>query len=82
MLTGFAAASIMVEGKAGILRTLPAPPDYAIARLRRTARALGIDWPSRDCHPDLIGSLDASRPEEARARSQHFEGRDPRSDHG
>ncbi len=65
LLTGFAAASIMVRGKVGVLRTLPPPPDYAVTRLRRTARALGIDWPSSQSHPDFIRSLDPSRPEEA-----------------
>ena len=65
LLTGFAAASIMVQGKVGIRRTLPPAPDYAVTRLRRTARALGIDWPSTENHPDLIRSLDPSRPEEA-----------------
>ena len=65
LLTGFAAASLMVEGKVGILRTLPPPPDDAVHRLRRTARALGIDWPSGQSHPDFIRSLDAAKPEEA-----------------
>lgn len=65
LLTGFAAASIMIDGKVGILRTLPPAPDYAVARLRRTARALGIDWPSGESHPDFIRSLDPSHPAEA-----------------
>jgi exoribonuclease R len=65
LLTGFAAASIMVEGKVGILRTLPPAPDYAVSKLRRTARALGIDWPSGEGHPDFIRSLDPSHPAEA-----------------
>lgn len=65
LLTGFAAASIMVEGKVGILRTLPPAPDYAVTKLRRTARALGIDWPSGQGHPDFIRSLDPSHPAEA-----------------
>jgi exoribonuclease R len=65
LLTGFAAASIMLEGKVGILRTLPPAPDWAVTRLRRTARALGIDWPSSQPHPDFIRSLDPSHPAEA-----------------
>ena len=65
LLTGFAAASIMIEGKVGILRTLPPAPDWAVTRLRRTARALGIDWPSSESHPDFIRSLDPSHPAEA-----------------
>jgi exoribonuclease R len=65
LLTGFAAASIMVEGSVGILRTLPPPPEDAVRRLRRTARALGIDWPNTQSHPDFIRGLDASRPADA-----------------
>ena len=49
----------------GILRTLPPAPEYAVTRLRRTARALGIDWPSSQSHPDFIRSLDPARPAEA-----------------
>jgi exoribonuclease R len=65
LLTGFAAASIMLEGKVGILRTLPPAPEWAVTRLRRTARALGIDWPGSQPHPDFIRSLDPSHPAEA-----------------
>ncbi len=65
LLTGFAAASIMLRGRVGVLRTLPPPPDYAVTRLRRTARALGIDWPSSQGHAEFIRSLDPSRPDEA-----------------
>ncbi len=65
LLTGFAAASIMVTGKVGILRTLPPAPEYAVSKLRRTARALGIDWPGGQSHPDFIRSLDPSHPAEA-----------------
>ncbi len=65
LLTGLAAASIMLEGKVGIVRTLPPAPDWAVSRLRRTARALGIDWPSSQSHPDFIRSLDPSHPAEA-----------------
>jgi exoribonuclease R len=65
LLTGFAAASIMLAGHVGILRTLPPAPEHAVTALRRTARALGIDWPAGQSHPDFIRSLDASRPAEA-----------------
>ncbi len=65
LLTGFAAASIMVAGKVGILRTLPPPPEHAVTRLRRTARALGLDWPRGQGHPEFIRSLDPSRPGDA-----------------
>jgi exoribonuclease R len=65
LLTGFAAASIMIEGKVGILRTLPPAPEYAVTKLRRTARALGIGWPAGQSHSDFIRLLDPSQPAEA-----------------
>jgi exoribonuclease R len=65
LLTGFAAASLMIEAEVGILRTLPPAPEDAVRRLRRTARALGIDWPNTMDHPDFIRSLDPSRPADA-----------------
>ena len=65
LLTGFAAASIMTEARVGILRTLPPAPEHEVRALRRTARALGIDWPNAMGHPDFIRSLDPSRPADA-----------------
>jgi len=65
LLTGFAAASMMLRGEVGVLRTLPPPPDFVVARLRRTARALGLDWPRGTGHPEFIRSLDPSRPADA-----------------
>jgi exoribonuclease R len=62
LLTGFAAASIMVYGRIGILRTLPPPPPEAITRLHRTARALGIEWPAEQTYPDFIRALDPRDP--------------------
>ena len=65
LLTGFAAASIMLEGQVGILRTLPPPPDFVVRRLHRTARALGLDWPASMGHPEFIRSVDPSHPADA-----------------
>ena len=65
LLTGFAAARLMIDGTVGVLRTLPPAPEDAVSRLRRTARALGIDWPGSMDHPEFIRSLDPSRPAHA-----------------
>jgi len=65
LLTGFAAARLMMDGKVGILRTLPPAPEHEVRALRRTARALGIDWPNTMAHPEFIRSLDPSRPADA-----------------
>lgn len=65
LLTGFAAADLMVHNKVGVLRTLPPAPDEAVERLRRTARALGQDWPSALSAGDFLRALDPTRPETA-----------------
>ncbi|MGS1120169.1 RNB domain-containing ribonuclease [Rhodanobacter sp. UC4436_H3] len=60
LLVGMAAAQLMVQAKVGLLRTLPPPDPRAIARLRVTARVLGIAWPSGLDYPGFIRSLDPS----------------------
>jgi len=62
LLTGMAAAHLMVEAKVGVLRTLPKPEPWAIDRLRRTAKALGIAWPDAQSYPDFIDALDPTKP--------------------
>jgi exoribonuclease R len=61
LLTGMAAARLMVHARVGVLRTLPPPDPRDIARLRRTARALGIAWPPGQSYPDFIRTLDPGR---------------------
>ncbi|WP_409236039.1 RNB domain-containing ribonuclease [Streptomyces sp. PA5.6] len=58
LLTGMAAAELMLASGAGILRTLPTAPDGAVGRLRRTAQALHIDWPHHMSYAQLVRSLD------------------------
>jgi exoribonuclease R len=65
LLTGMAAAGLMVAGRVGVLRTLaPADPE-GVARLRRVAAALRVAWPAETSYPDLVRSLDPSRPDHA-----------------
>jgi exoribonuclease R len=62
LMTGFAAAAMMVYARVGILRTLPPPPREAVTRLHRTARALGIEWPAEQTYADFIRALDPRKP--------------------
>jgi exoribonuclease R len=61
LLTGMAAAQLMVQAKVGLLRTLPEPEPQSIQRLRITAKALGIVWAAEESYPDFIRSLDPSK---------------------
>ena len=65
LLTGFAAASLMVYARVGLLRTLPEPDPRDVRRLHRTTKALGIEWPAEQIYPDFIRSLDPTRPTHA-----------------
>ncbi|GGU84653.1 ribonuclease R [Streptomyces litmocidini] len=65
LLTGMAAADLMTAAGTGILRTLPTAPDGAVARLRRSAHALGVDWPHHVSYADVVRSADPTNPRHA-----------------
>jgi exoribonuclease R len=65
LLTGMAAAHIMLYGQVGILRTLPPADNASLRRLRQTAKALHIHWPSELDYPEFVRSLDPARPDHA-----------------
>ncbi len=65
LLTGSAAASLMVYGRVGLLRTLPPADPRDLARVHRTARGLGLDWPAELGYPDFVRSLDPTNPTHA-----------------
>jgi exoribonuclease R len=65
LLTGMAAADLMTAAGTGILRTLPTAPIGAVARLRRSAHALGVDWPHHVPYADVVRSLDPADPRHA-----------------
>ncbi|HSL37620.1 MAG TPA: RNB domain-containing ribonuclease, partial [Arthrobacter sp.] len=44
LMTGMAAAEIMLAGKVGILRTMPAPDEASLGHFHRQTRALGKPW--------------------------------------
>src|SRR5581483_1332879 len=47
LMTGMAAARLMLDGGVGLLRVMPPPDDRTIAWMRHSARALRVDWPAR-----------------------------------
>ncbi|MFI6101411.1 RNB domain-containing ribonuclease [Lentzea sp. NPDC051213] len=63
LMTGMAAASIMLEARVGILRTLPDPDPDAVVALRKSAAALRVPWPDGVSPGAFLAGLDASRPE-------------------
>jgi len=65
LLTGCAAAQIMLTGKVGLLRTMPAAPPQAIDRLRVAARGLGIEFPDGTTVGRVLACLDTTQPRAA-----------------
>jgi exoribonuclease R len=62
LLTGMAAAGLMLAGGAGLLRTLPPPVPEAVERLRRTALGLGLAWAADASLGDALRAVDAQTP--------------------
>ncbi|AEE47683.1 ribonuclease II [Cellulomonas fimi ATCC 484] len=70
LLTGMCAARLMLDGRVGVLRTLPPSDPRDVARLRREAAALGVDWPDGAAVGDVVRGLDASDPAHAALLSE------------
>jgi exoribonuclease R len=62
LLTGVAAARIMLDGHVGLLRTMPKPDPRAIERLQTAAKPLGIPWPEGMSAGRVIGAVNGSDP--------------------
>lgn len=62
LLTGMAAAQLMLEGKVGLLRTMPAPDQAALDKFRAQAVALGKPWPAELAYGEFLRSLDITDP--------------------
>lgn len=58
LMTGMAAADLMIRGGAGILRTMPPAPAENIARFRRQAGALGVPWSQDLDYGGFLRTLD------------------------
>ncbi|WP_336640538.1 RNB domain-containing ribonuclease [Microbacterium sp. USHLN272] len=61
LMTGMAAASLMLEAEVGILRTMPRPDDAAFDTFRRQTAALGRPWTTGD-YGDFLRDLDRTDP--------------------
>ena len=62
LLTGIAAARLMLDAGLGLLRTLPPAPESDVAALRRSATALGVDWQPGASYGAVVSSLDPTVP--------------------
>ncbi len=62
LLTGMAAARIMLDAGIGVLRTLPSPEPDAVEWLRRSATAVGLAWPVELTVSEFLSTLDPGQP--------------------
>jgi exoribonuclease R len=62
LMTGMAAAELMIGARVGILRTMPAPAPYSIDRFRKQTVALGRAWPTGQSYGEYLRSLDTGDP--------------------
>jgi len=62
LLTGMAAADLMLHGEIGVLRTLPVAPADEISKLRRAASVLDVPWPDGTSYAEVIRGLDPTNP--------------------
>jgi exoribonuclease R len=61
LLVGRVAARIMLDGRVGVIRTMPPPDPHDVDRLRRVAAGLGVGWPAAMSYQDLLATIDPGR---------------------
>jgi exoribonuclease R len=62
LLTGMAAATLMLDGGVGLLRTMPGPRPEAVAKLQAAAESLGVPWPEGASVGAVVASVDPASP--------------------
>lgn len=62
LMTGMAAAQLMLDAKVGILRTMPDPEQQVLEGFRRVVSGLGVDWPQEQSYGDFLRGLDGEDP--------------------
>ena len=65
LLTGTAAARLMLAAGVGLLRTLPPADPDSVQALRRSALALGVPWPEGESYGAVVSGLDPAVPAHA-----------------
>ncbi|WP_258066597.1 ribonuclease catalytic domain-containing protein [Rathayibacter sp. AY1F6] len=62
LLTGMAAATMMLDAGVGILRTMPEADPATVAAFRSRAAALGVPWPEEEAYGAYLRRLDTDDP--------------------
>ena len=62
LMAGMAGAELMTRAKIGILRTMPAPDERVVNRLRQASKALGVEWQHGMAYGEFLRTLDRTNP--------------------
>ena len=62
LMTGMAAADLMLQAGAGILRTMPAPDEHDVTHFKKEAANLGFDWPEGLTYGQFLRTLGRDEP--------------------
>ncbi|WP_433726355.1 RNB domain-containing ribonuclease [Actinoplanes sp. CA-051413] len=73
LLTGMAAATLMLEGEIGLLRTMPPARPEAVTKLRAAAASLDVPWPPDASVGAVVASVDPASPRGAAFLNQAAE---------
>lgn len=65
LATNLAIADALLAHQTGLFRVMAGPDAHAVARLRHTATALGLDWPAATGLEDFERTLSAADPRQA-----------------
>lgn len=65
LAANLAVADLLLAHRTGLFRVMPEPQDWAIHRLRHTAKALGLDWPHNRSLKEFERLLDQAKPRDA-----------------
>ncbi|MFG2074862.1 RNB domain-containing ribonuclease [Nonomuraea maritima] len=65
LLTGMAAATMMLDAEVGVLRVLPRPRPADLDTVRRLARALDVPWPDGASYGTVVHDLDPKNAQQA-----------------
>jgi len=65
LAANLAIADALYRHGTGLFRVMPEPDDWAVRRLRHSAKALGVDWPKAMSLEDRQRSLDPNDPKQA-----------------
>jgi exoribonuclease R len=65
LAANLAIADVLLAHRTGLFRVMPEPQDWAVHRLRHTAKALGLEWPHKEGLKEFERTLNQAEPRDA-----------------